>query len=602
MSRTNDNALDQTPTTEVQGRRRDIGNDSPAIRGELSSGGTVASATNMELTPVQEAHALQALLREQQPLTNQQGLEASNGSGVNVINTPRNQPGLTYVQTVPVGRRQVSRTSPSFGTTATGDLRQDGMPNRSRANTRQPTNELGVQQQAFTGVGIDQQLQSMPGVSGADFVPSMEYNGGSEEEKRDHAFDDSEIVMNFGNPNVRRARRRSTSVDLPSVARSGIEDSAMRNQQLGGVMTQVGEIPPRQPASVTYQPRLGSKNTMERIAIGNDLSPVTGYTGDGSGSGGTYQDQGGSQRATPMTVEQQLQAESLRLKQEQVHLQKGVSTVAKHKYREELAKARLKQLSETALHLGGKSVANVGVERSTYNFAEWSSTIEQLATEMNILHRKEFLSTVKAVVHDMDGAHEGNRKMCQPNGRGLKDSGKNPHVHQFLRRWDAARNTQAVRNLKLKLDAAHHAQEAIPPEERTDEQLAKGVDYTPLFKLLVEVMSVYNKDAKTVDHHTLYNHDNALKLRSIKNDHCPTGTVIDRVKWEKMADSVRKNARTTTNHKGGQYTNPPEQVQLAQDAQALAKWALQRLNTTAMQDVLTEGGGTSGYVTGVVEP
>ena len=65
MSRTNDNALDQTPTTEVQGRRRDIGNDSPAIRGELSSGGTVASATNMELAPVQEAHALQALLNEQ---------------------------------------------------------------------------------------------------------------------------------------------------------------------------------------------------------------------------------------------------------------------------------------------------------------------------------------------------------------------------------------------------------------------------------------------------------------------------------------------------------------------------------------------------------
>ena len=170
MSEMNDNRLDQTPTAEVQGLRRDIG-ASPSVRGELSSGGTSRrSATNMELSPDQRAELLR---QSQEALANQRGLRVTPGAAVQQINTPVNQTGLTNVQTVPVERRQVSRTNASFGTTATGGFRQSGMSTEPRANTRQPTNNLGIQQRAFQGVGTAQSQTFRP-----EFVASMDYRYG----------------------------------------------------------------------------------------------------------------------------------------------------------------------------------------------------------------------------------------------------------------------------------------------------------------------------------------------------------------------------------------------------------------------------------------
>ena len=291
----NDNRLDQTPTAEVQGLRRDIG-ASPSVRGELSSGGTSRrSATNMESSPDQRAELLR---QSQEVLANQQELRVTPGAAVQQINTPVNQTGLTNVQTVPVERRQVSRTNASFGTTATGGFRQSGMSTEPRANTRQPTNNLGIQQRAFQGVGIAQSQTFRP-----EFVASMDYSGGGqEEEKSDQVFEETEIELNYGDADG--TRTRSNNVEVPGVARSGIEDSSARNQQLGVVMTQGVGLSSRRQASGTYQPRLEDENRMERMAIG--LSPVTGDTGRGDGSGGTYQSRNASTGAThsgaPATV------------------------------------------------------------------------------------------------------------------------------------------------------------------------------------------------------------------------------------------------------------------------------------------------------------
>ena len=157
MSNRSDERLDQIPTADVQGLRGDIG-DTPSIRGEVSrSDGSSSrireSASNMEQSPAQ---VVQALLRSSERLANQQGVRATNGAAVSEINTPVNHSSLTEVRTVPVGRRQVSRTTSSFGTTATGDSEQHGMRSEPRASTRRPTNNLGTQQPSFQGVGLDQ--------------------------------------------------------------------------------------------------------------------------------------------------------------------------------------------------------------------------------------------------------------------------------------------------------------------------------------------------------------------------------------------------------------------------------------------------------------
>ena len=87
MSRTPDERLDQNPTAEVQGLRRDIGN-SPSIRevsrsrSDGSSSRIREPASNLEQSPAQVA---QMLLRSSQ-LANQQGVQATTGAGVSVIN------------------------------------------------------------------------------------------------------------------------------------------------------------------------------------------------------------------------------------------------------------------------------------------------------------------------------------------------------------------------------------------------------------------------------------------------------------------------------------------------------------------------------------
>ena len=156
----------------------------------------------------------------------------------------------------------------------------------------------------------------------------------------------------------------------------------------------------------------------------------------------------------------------------------------------------------TALHLGGKNIAEVGDARCTYTLVEWIATTRKLGSDLGVLSRPEFLTTAKKLVHDQHGDHEGIPKLCQPNGRGRKDAGKDPKPHDFLRRWDAARNTNKVKELKKLLDAAYHTQNQTPPEDRHPD--VKPVDYTPLFNLWMEIMQVDNHDVKAKDHRELY--------------------------------------------------------------------------------------------------
>ena len=125
MSRTSDERLDETPTAEVQGLRGDI-EETPSIRGVVSrsdgsSSRIVEPAANVHLSPAQVA---ERLLRRSERLADQQEVRATTGADVPMINTPVNQSSLTDVQTVPAGRKQVSRTSVSFGSAATGERRQ----------------------------------------------------------------------------------------------------------------------------------------------------------------------------------------------------------------------------------------------------------------------------------------------------------------------------------------------------------------------------------------------------------------------------------------------------------------------------------------------
>ena len=135
MSGTSDERLGQTPTAEVQGLRGDIG-DSPSIRevsrSVRSSSRNREPASNVEQSPAQY---VEQLLRGRQ-LANQQGVSATTGDSVQMINTPVNQTSLTNMGTVPVGRRTASRTASSFGSTATGVSEQSGMLSESRASTR----------------------------------------------------------------------------------------------------------------------------------------------------------------------------------------------------------------------------------------------------------------------------------------------------------------------------------------------------------------------------------------------------------------------------------------------------------------------------------
>ena len=135
MSRTSDERLDEIPTAEVQGFRGDI-EETPSIQGVVSRSGSsssiVESADNVHLSPAQVAERL--LLRRSERLADQQGVRATTGADVPMINTPVNQSGLTNMETVPAGRRQVSRTNVSFGSAATGEQRrQSGLPSVTRA-------------------------------------------------------------------------------------------------------------------------------------------------------------------------------------------------------------------------------------------------------------------------------------------------------------------------------------------------------------------------------------------------------------------------------------------------------------------------------------
>ena len=598
MSRTPDERLDQNPTAEVQGLGRDIGN-SPSIRevsrsrSDGSSSRIRESASTLEQSPAQVA---QMLLQSRQ-LANQQEVQATTGAGVSVINTPANHSSLTNMGTVPVERRTASRTASSFGTTATGASGQSGMLSEPRASTRQPTNSLGTQRVPFQGVGMNQRPEDLPQ---EDFMASMDFNVGGEE-KDDDDINDPEIEMNIG---ARGTRTRSNNVEVPIVARSGAEDFATSSQQREGVMTHVGGISSGQQASGTYRPRPESRMPMERMAIGNGFSPVTDITGDGV-VGGTYQRQGELQRASPSVapattggisdsqlqqLDREMQAESLQLKREEFKIKLGIQRGADHKYREELAKKNLKHLTGTALHLGGKLIANVGASRSTYDLTEWISDIRQSAIDLNVLNREDFLRTVKQLVHDQDGAHEGKKHQCQPHGRGRIHSGKDPKPTDFLRRWEAARATNAVKQLKEKLDKAYHVQELIAPEKRGPEW--EAVDYTPLFDQMMDVMQVDKNDIRMVHHKTLYHHDNALDLKSIRRQECPAGKVLSREAWDLMVEQARKRARTISKHVGGTYESPQEQIQMAQTAQELAKWALQRQSVPEMQTFMAENGVT----------
>ena len=369
-------------------------------------------------------------------------------------------------------------------------------------------------------------------------MASMVFDEGDEE--KDDAFDDPEIEMNIRDAGG--ARTRSSNVEGPVVANSGAEDFAKSNQQREGVMTHVGGTSSGQQASETYRPRPDSRIPMDRMVIGQGYSPVTDVTGDGVVRE-AYQRQVESQRATPsvapatmggvsdpqLQLEREIQSESLRLKREEHQIRLGERQGAKVKYQEDLAKKNLKHLSSNALHLGGQEVADVGVSRSTDDLTEWISVVRKSASDLNVLNRKEFLSTAKALVHDQDGAHEGDKSRCQPHGRGRKNAGKNPQTKDFLRRWDAARATNAVKSMKEKLDEAYFRQEQTAPEERGPEWVA--VDYTPLFDLMMEVMQVDKNDIKMVHHKALYSHDNNLQLKKIRKQECPQGKVLTRESW-----------------------------------------------------------------------
>ena len=364
-------------------------------------------------------------------------------------------------------------------------------------------------------------------------MASMVFDEGDEE--KDDAFDDPEIEMNIRDAGG--ARTRSSNVEGPVVANSGAEDFAKSNQQREGVMTHVGGTSSGQQASETYRPRPDSRIPMDRMVIGQGYSPVTDVTGDGVVRE-AYQRQVESQRATPsaapatmggvsdpqLQLEREMQSESLRLKREEHQIRLGERQGAKVKYQEDLAKKNLKHLAGNALHLGGQEVADVGVSRSTDDLTEWISVIRKSASDLNVLNRKEFLSTAKALVHDQDGAHEGDKSRCQPHGRGRKNAGKNPQTKDFLRRWDAARATNAVKSMKEKLDEAYFRQEQTAPEERGPEWVA--VDYTPLFDLMMEVMQVDKNDIKMVHHKALYGQDNILQMKKIRKQECPEGKVL----------------------------------------------------------------------------
>ena len=590
MSRTSDERLDETPTAEVQGLRGDI-EETPSIQGVVSRSDGSSSrigepAANVHLSPAQEAARL--LLRRSERLADQQGVRATTGADVPMINTPVNQSSLTNMETVPAGRRQESRTNVSFGSAATGERRQTGLPSVTRASTRQPANNSGTQQSSFPSVGMGQPVSTL---RQEEFTATMDYSEHIEEEK-DVSNEDIEVEMNFGNTGG--TQRRSDSAELPNVARSGAEDSTLRSQQLEGVMTDVGGFSSERQDSGAYRPRSDSRMPVERIGYG--ISPVTGSNREGAGSG-TYQDQG-EQRArqgvAPVTTAgisnqqsqlDRMQAETLRLKLAQYELHAGTARRERHEYSEKVAKQNLKLFQSTALHLGGKNIAEVGDARCTYTLVEWIATTRKLGSDLGVLSRPEFLTTAKKLVHDQHGDHEGIAKLCQPNGRGRKDAGKDPKPHDFLRRWDAARNTNKVKELKKLLDAAYHTQNQTPPEDRHPD--VKPVDYTPLFNLWMEIMQVDNHDVKAKDHRELYKTDNVMEFHKIRKAHVPSSGVISRSDWELIVDKTSKRARTVTNYTGGTYEHPPERVQMSLLAQKLAKWALDRQTTPEMQSFMT---------------
>ena len=94
MSRMTDEHLDEIPTAEVQGLRGDI-SDSPSIRevsrSVRSSSRNRGPASNLEQSPAQFA---EMLIRGSQ-LANQQGVSATTGDSLQMINTPVNQTSLT---------------------------------------------------------------------------------------------------------------------------------------------------------------------------------------------------------------------------------------------------------------------------------------------------------------------------------------------------------------------------------------------------------------------------------------------------------------------------------------------------------------------------
>ena len=367
MSRTSDERLDEIPTAEVQGLRGDI-EETPSIRGVVSTSDGSSSligepAANVHLSPAQVAAQL---LRRSERLADQQEVRATTGADVQMINTPVNQSSLTNMETVPAGRRQASRTNVSFGSAATGERRQQGLPSVTRASTRQPTNNSGTQQPSFQSVGMGQPVSTL---RQEEFTATMDYSEHIEEEKNE-SNEDIEVEMNFGNTGG--TQRRSDSAELPNVARSGAEDSTLRSQQLEGVMTDVGGFSSGRQDSGAYRPRSDSRMPVERIGYG--ISPVTGSNREGAGSG-TYQDQG-EQRArqgvAPVTTAgisnqqsqlDRMQAETLRLNFAQYELRAGTARRERHEYSEKVAKQNLKLFQSTALHLGGKNIAEVGDAR-----------------------------------------------------------------------------------------------------------------------------------------------------------------------------------------------------------------------------------------------
>ena len=183
MSRTSDERLNEIPTAEVQGLRGDI-EETPSIRGVVSTSDGSSSligepAANVHLSPAQVAAQL---LRRSERLADQQEVRATTGADVQMINTPVNQSSLTNMETVPAGRRQASRTNVSFGSAATGERRQQGLPSVTRASTRQPTNNSGTQQPSFQSVGMGQPVSTL---RQEEFTATMDYSEHIEEEKNE---------------------------------------------------------------------------------------------------------------------------------------------------------------------------------------------------------------------------------------------------------------------------------------------------------------------------------------------------------------------------------------------------------------------------------